>query len=197
LASDNLTSVNIDLLLLGKATPSSTSPTTIASAPTLVVTDLTSTTEINASSIGTSGQSIEGTASSDKLPASGTYHDENSGQEDELNTTLDTIELLARTDEIEKECRTQLSYKPTVDKATKDESKEVSTLPTEQIAGPPTLTVDTEATEDPSAPGRSLSLMELAQEGLETVRTACKGFFMEDGIRKSSRIRSKGTGHKK
>jgi len=179
LVSDNLTSVNVHLLLLGKYIPSSTSSTTSASAPTLVEADLASTTEISAPSTLLWAE------------------DENSGEEDELNKSNDTLELLARTDAIEKECRTSLSAVPqevtdpsnlVVDtEAAKDQS------PTEQkMTGPPTLTVDTdtEATEDPSAPERPLSLMERAQEGLKNVKTVCKGFFMEDGIRKSSRIRS-------
>ena len=142
---------------------------------------------------------IANTASSDELPAPFTYHDDESiEQEDVLNLTNDTIELLARTDEIEKECRIPLSAVPPEQEVTdpsklivdneaeKDQSEELLSL----ITGRPTLTVDTEATEDPSAPERALSLMERAQEGLENVKTACKGFFMEDGLRKSSRIRS-------
>lgn len=166
LPSDNLTtSVNIYPLLLGIA---NTAP---APAP----------------------------ASSDELPAPFTYHDDESiKQEDVLNLTNDTIELLARTDEIEKECRTPLSAVPPEQEVTdpsklivdneaeKDQSEELLSL----ITGRPTLTVDTEATKDPLAPERALSLMERAQEGLENVKTACKGFFMEDGLRKSSRIRS-------
>ena len=197
LASDNLTSVNVYLLLLGKSVPSSTSSTTSASAPTLVEADLTSTTEISAPSTLLPAVGIEGTASSDKLHASDTYQDENSGEEDKLNMSNDTIELLARTDAIEKECRTPLSAVPreVTDPSSlvldTEAAKDQSSLPTEQkMTGPPTLTVDTEATEDPSAPERPLSLMERAQEGLENVKTVCKGFFMEDGIRKSSRIRS-------
>jgi len=158
---------------VGKASSSSTSPTTIESIPTpfdeaMIHDDVAEvTTTVNTPSTSTtSAQNVHELTS----PATLASRIE---QIEELNNSNDTIELLARTDEIEKECHAQLLAEPPEQEEVLDPSILTGLLLK------PQLNIDTAAAVDLEAPKPPMSFTDRLADGVHKLRSTIEGSIQE------------------